>query len=193
MAKQDIPGGTNKSLRTQLLWQLSLLRSCAWRRLLYPSGEGVGVTRSEEQSPTWDFSQPQLEHGTGEGWKPSLPSHPFPFSLTENREGCLHVLPLTVNKPKAPCWTSPMTSSGLCLGLHWDQLSHISMGPVPERQDWKLSTYLLEESTLDKVSRNAFLCQKLCGTRLDRKFLVAMVAACSKSLYYSLLNSSKGE
>lgn len=103
MAKQDIPGGTNKSLRTQLLWQLSLLRSCAWRRLLYPSGEGVGVTRSEEQSPTWDFSQPQLEHGTGEGWKPSLPSHPFPFSLTENREGCLHVLPLTVNKPKAPC------------------------------------------------------------------------------------------
>lgn len=61
MANQDIPGGTNKSLRTQLLWQLSLLRSCAWGRLLYPRGEGVGVTRSEEQSPTWDFSQPQLD------------------------------------------------------------------------------------------------------------------------------------
>lgn len=61
MANQDIPGGTNKSLRTQLLWQLSLLRSCAWGRLWYPRGEGVGVTRSEEQSPTWDFSQPQLD------------------------------------------------------------------------------------------------------------------------------------
>lgn len=61
MAKQDIPGGTNKSLRTQLLWQLSLVRSCAWGRLWYPSAEGVGVTRSEEKSPTWDFSQPQLD------------------------------------------------------------------------------------------------------------------------------------
>lgn len=37
------------------------------------------------------------------------------------------------------------------------------------------------------------MCQKLYSTRLNQKFLVAMVATCSKSLYYSLLNSSIGE
>lgn len=32
---------------------------------LYPSEQGIGVIRSEGQSPAWDFSQPQLD-GAGD-------------------------------------------------------------------------------------------------------------------------------
>lgn len=163
-----------------------------------PKSRLLSVIRSEGQSSAWDFSQPQL--GGAEDWygietffhitSVSLLSH------GEQNGKCYLYWQRT--SPRYH-WKSITPSSGV---THL-QLLQLGLAPklalryVHRTCAWepepKCCMYLLEESALARVCRNVFLCQKLYSTSLNQKFLVAMVATCSKSFYCSLLKSSKGE
>lgn len=179
-----------KSLRTQWLWELSLLKS--WVGSLHPSEQASWCDQARGTKICLGLLTSTA------GWSRGLVRDRLSFpSLSWRAEWELLFLLIT-NKPKVSLnkydtqlWCEPLVIAsaqactktgshicpkGLCLRIR-TEVMHVSFGRI---------------NTFQSIQK-CVLCQKLHSIRLNQKFLVAMVATCSKSFYCSLLKSSKGE
>lgn len=176
--------------RTQWLWELSLLKS--WVGSLHPSEQASWCDQTRGTKICLGLLTSTA------GWSRGLVRDCLYFpSLSWRAEWELLFLLIT-NKPKVSLnkydtqlWCEPLVIAsaqactktgshicpkGLCLRIR-TEVMHVSFG--------RINTF----QSLQKC----VLCQKLYSIRLNQKFLVAMVATCSKSFYCSLLKISKGE